>query len=184
MLPTSSTERIKVFHVITNSERVQKPFQMLNVTTRFCIPSSQSKMVRETKTAVKRFANRPITRVTANPFTGPVPNRNRNAQLTIVVTCVSTIVTSAPLIPKPFSIAAAAEVAAYESEGLIGLHAEVVESDLGDPAVVEDLFIRVDQQRVALTDRRVQLEERIRHIQEVVLHQYATGAASVNDWLT
>ncbi len=81
------------------------------------------------------------------------------------------------------SIAAAAEVAADESEGLIGLHAELVESDLGDPAVVEDLFMRVDLQRVALTERRVQLEERIRHIQEVVLHQYATGAASVNDWL-
>ena len=35
------------------------------------------------------------------------------------------------------SIAAAAEVAADESEGLIGLHAEMVVSDLGDPAVVE-----------------------------------------------
>ncbi len=56
-------------------------------------------------------------------------------------------------------------------------------SDLGDPAVVQDLSIRVDLQRLALTERRVQLEERIRHIQEVVLHQYATGAASVNDWL-
>jgi hypothetical protein len=81
------------------------------------------------------------------------------------------------------SIAAAAEVAQDESEGLIGLHAEVVESDLGDPAVVADLLIRVDQERLVLTDRRVQLEERIRRIQEVVLHQYATGAASVNDWL-
>jgi hypothetical protein len=81
------------------------------------------------------------------------------------------------------SIAAAAEVASDESEGLIGLHFEVVESDLGDPVEVQALLARVDEQRLALTDRRIQLEERIRHIQEVVLHQYATGAASVNDWL-
>jgi hypothetical protein len=81
------------------------------------------------------------------------------------------------------SIAAAAEVASDESEGLIGLHVEVVESDLGDPVEVQALLARVNEQRLALTDRRIQLEERIRHIQEVVLHQYATGAASVNDWL-
>ncbi len=80
------------------------------------------------------------------------------------------------------SIAAAAEVAADESEALISLHAEVADSDLSDPAM-QDLLIRVDQQRLALTERRVMLEERIRHIQEVVLHHYATGGASVNDWL-
>jgi hypothetical protein len=81
------------------------------------------------------------------------------------------------------SIAAAAEVAADESEGLIGLHAEMVECDFDDSAVVQELFIRVEQQRLALTKRRIQLEERIRRIQEAVLHQYATGAASVDDWL-
>jgi hypothetical protein len=81
------------------------------------------------------------------------------------------------------SIGAAAEVAADESEGLIGLHAEMVESNLGDPEVVQDLLTRVEQHRSALTERRIQLEERIRRIQEVVLHHYATGAASVDDWL-
>jgi hypothetical protein len=81
------------------------------------------------------------------------------------------------------SIAAAAEVAADESEGLIGLHAEMVDCDLGDPEVVQDLLARVERQRQALAERRIELEERIRRIQEAVLHQYATGAASVDDWL-
>jgi hypothetical protein len=41
---------------------------------------------------VKRFASKPIVSVTAKPFTGPVPNRNRMAADTIVVTWVSIIV--------------------------------------------------------------------------------------------
>src|SRR4029078_7002255 len=68
-----------------------KLLQILSVTTRLP-PSSQSKMVLETKTAVKRLAINPITNVTANPLTGPVPNRNRKAQETTVVTCVSIMV--------------------------------------------------------------------------------------------
>ena len=79
--------------------------------------------------------------------------------------------------------AAAAEAALDQSFGLLGLHAETVSSDLGDPEVVRDLRIRVEQQLEALTRRRDQLESRIRRIQEVVLAQYGTGAASVDDWL-
>ena len=79
--------------------------------------------------------------------------------------------------------AAAAEVALDQSVSLLGLHAETVSSDLGDPDVVRDLRIRVEQQLEALTRRRDQLESRIRRIQEVVLAQYGTGAASVDDWL-
>ena len=33
-----------------------------------------SKITRETNTAVNKFASRPKVKVTANPFTGPVPN--------------------------------------------------------------------------------------------------------------
>jgi hypothetical protein len=82
------------------------------------------------------------------------------------------------------SVAAAAEVEAGGSEGLLGPHAELVGSDLANPDVVQVLLVRVEAQRLALIDRRDQLEERIRRIQEVMLRQYATGAASVNDWLT
>src|SRR3954451_7529301 len=56
-------------------------------------------MVFDTKTAVKTFAIKPIVRVTANPFTGPSPNRNRKQQDTTVVTWVSTIVHQALLNP-------------------------------------------------------------------------------------
>ena len=61
--------------------------QILNASTCAAVPdSSQSKIVFDTKTAVKTLAIRPITSVTAKPFTGPVPNINRNAQETTVVT--------------------------------------------------------------------------------------------------
>lgn len=82
------------------------------------------------------------------------------------------------------SVAAAAEVAMDQSEGLLRLHADVVTSDLGDPDVVRDLLAGVEQLRQELIERRDQLESRIRMIQKVLLEQYGSGAASVDDWLT
>jgi hypothetical protein len=82
------------------------------------------------------------------------------------------------------SVGAAAEIAMDESNGLLALHAEVVMSDLADPEVVGALLTSVEEFRAQLVERREQLESRIRRIQEVVLAQYGTGAASVDDWLT
>jgi hypothetical protein len=81
------------------------------------------------------------------------------------------------------SIAAAAEMAIDQSDGLLDLHAEVVTSELADPDVVRDLLARVEDHLQALIERKDRLEARIRRIQEVVLQQYGTGAASVDDWL-
>ena len=58
-----------------------------------------SKISRETKTEVNRFAIKPIARVSANPRTGPRPNKNRKAAAMIVVKLVSIIVRNA--LPKP-----------------------------------------------------------------------------------
>ena len=71
-----------------------------------------------------------------------------------------------------------------QAEGLLRLHADVVMSDLADAEVVGDLLVRVEQLRAELVERREELESRIRRIQEVVRDQYASGAASVDDWLT
>ena len=68
---------------------------MLNASPRCFLLNTKSKMTRETKTAVNKFASRPKVRVTANPFTGPVPKINRMNAETMVVTCVSTIVIQA-----------------------------------------------------------------------------------------
>jgi hypothetical protein len=57
-------------------------------------------------------------------------------------------------------------------------------SDLADPDVVGELLASVEQLRAELVERRGQLESRIRRIQEAVREQYASGAASVDDWLT
>jgi hypothetical protein len=71
-----------------------------------------------------------------------------------------------------------------QSDGLHRLHADVVLSDLADPDEVGALLADVEQLRAELVERRGQLEGRIRKIQEVVRLQYASGAASVDDWLT
>ena len=72
---------------------------MLKASPRCLRLKIQSNMVRETNTAVNRFASKPKVSVTANPCTGPVPKRNRIAADTMVVTCVSTIVIQAWLKP-------------------------------------------------------------------------------------
>jgi hypothetical protein len=81
------------------------------------------------------------------------------------------------------SVAAAAEVAMDQSDGLLRLHADVVLSDLADPDEAGSLLADVEHLRAELVERRGQLEGRIRKIQEVVRIQYASGAASVDDWL-
>jgi hypothetical protein len=81
------------------------------------------------------------------------------------------------------SVAAAAEVAMDQSDGLLRLHADVVLSDLADPDEAGALLADVEHLRAELVERRGQLEGRIRKIQEVVRLQYASGAASVDDWL-
>ncbi len=78
---------------------------MLKASTRRAPESSYSKIVRETNTAVKTLAAKPIIKVIAKPFTGPSPNKNRKAHDTMVVTWVSTIVHQA--LPNPASTAAA-----------------------------------------------------------------------------
>jgi len=59
------------------------------------VSDERAKITRETKTAVNRFANRPMVSVTAKPLTGPVPNMNRIAAETMRGHGVSTIVTHA-----------------------------------------------------------------------------------------
>src|SRR5207249_6315534 len=59
--------------------------------------STISNRVLDTKTAVNIFEIRPITKVTAKPFTGPVPNRKRNVAEIRAARCVSTRVTNTRL---------------------------------------------------------------------------------------
>jgi len=81
------------------------------------------------------------------------------------------------------SVGAASELAVDQAQNLLGLHRELAISDLCDPDVVNNLLIRVSQQRHLLATMRGQLEDRIRQIQQVIRQQYALGAASVDDWL-
>src|SRR5947209_9022508 len=68
---------------------------MLRASPRCLRVRMASKITLETNTAVNRLASRPNVSVTANPFTGPVPKINRIKAETMVVTCVSMMVTQA-----------------------------------------------------------------------------------------
>jgi hypothetical protein len=70
-----------------------------------------------------------------------------------------------------------------DTDGLLDLHREMAGSDIGDPDVARALSVRMSGQRRALIERKNELQEEIDRIQELLLRQYATGAASIDDWL-
>lgn len=82
------------------------------------------------------------------------------------------------------SVQAADDLTRDYAQGLLGLHAELASSDLGDADVVVDLLARIKEHRVALSQRRDDLEARIRTIQSIMREHFKTGTASVDDWLT
>jgi len=81
------------------------------------------------------------------------------------------------------SVAAAAELANGDPIELLALHAELAASDLGDLDVISSLLIRVEAERLALNDRKMKMERRIRMIQKIVLERYSSGEVTVDDWL-
>jgi hypothetical protein len=81
------------------------------------------------------------------------------------------------------SVTAADDLTRDYAQGLLGLHAKIVSSDLRDPQVVDELLEQVKQEKLTLSNLRDVMERRIRDIQAVVLHHYTTGAASIDDWL-
>ena len=76
-----------------------------------------------------------------------------------------------------------AEFEIDQEADLLGLHAEIVTSNLGDHKAVRDLLTRTEQERQAFFKVKGQLDDRLRQIQEVVRKQYVSGVASVDDWL-
>ena len=80
------------------------------------------------------------------------------------------------------SVAAASLLANQDSE-LYSLHAAVAACDFTDAEVVGELHERVDQQHRRLQALHAQLESHVRDIQNAMRHRYATGVASVDDWL-
>lgn len=72
---------------------------------------------------------------------------------------------------------------AADTNGLLDLHLEMTSSDLADPNVARSLSVRMNAQISALIERKNRLEGEIDQIQEILLHQYATGTASTDDWL-
>ena len=81
------------------------------------------------------------------------------------------------------SVAAANEFALDDAAGLLDLHGEMVASDLNSAGVVDDLLARISLRRETYLLLREQIEARLSSIQEVMRAHYASGAASVDDWL-
>jgi hypothetical protein len=70
-----------------------------------------------------------------------------------------------------------------DTDGLLDLHREMASSDIDDPDVARALSVRMNGQRRELIERKNRLEREIDQIQEILLRQYATGTASIDDWL-
>jgi len=82
------------------------------------------------------------------------------------------------------SVAAANEFDIDSVARRLELHGEMVTSDLRDHAIVHDLIVRIDEQRQELSQLRDMLSSRLRLVQQTLLGRYATGDASVDDWMS
>lgn len=86
--------------------------------------------------------------------------------------------------PDPSTpVTGSAELEIDQAVELLDLHAEMVTHDLGDHKVVGELLARAKQERLGLYALKSQIESRLRGIHEAVRKQYASGVASVDDWL-
>lgn len=81
------------------------------------------------------------------------------------------------------SVAAAEELSHDHLAKYLDLHEELVTSDIGNLDVVTDLRRRLTQRRLDLFERRDEMQVQIRRIQGLVQEHYASGQASVDDWL-
>lgn len=81
------------------------------------------------------------------------------------------------------SVAAATEMDFDSVVRRLELHGEMMTSDLSDPGIVQNLTERMNVARTELSDLRDNLSSRLKLIQQSVLDRYASGEASVDDWL-
>jgi hypothetical protein len=70
-----------------------------------------------------------------------------------------------------------------DTDPLLGLHREMIASDLNDPDVARSLRVRMELQRSELCDQKHRTEREIEQTQRVLLRQYAAGTACADDWL-
>lgn len=69
------------------------------------------------------------------------------------------------------------------SEGLLTAHHHLARADLGSPGDVERVSEELDTDLAALTERRELVEQRLRDVHAVLVEQYASGDATIDDWL-
>lgn len=69
------------------------------------------------------------------------------------------------------------------SDGLLAAHHHLARADLGSSDDVERVSEELEHDLAELTERRELVEQRLRDVHAVLVRQYASGTATIDDWL-
>lgn len=70
-----------------------------------------------------------------------------------------------------------------EADGLLSAHGGLATADLNSPEAIVRVVGEIEDQLANVTVRSERVEQRIREVQALIVQQYASGLARVDDWL-
>ena len=85
---------------------------------------------------------------------------------------------------SPVTLAAATEAKSGHADGLLTTHAAMAQTDFHSPEEVTRAITVIDDELTRITDRSERVEQTLRRLQGLIVEQYRSGSARVDDWLT
>jgi hypothetical protein len=84
---------------------------------------------------------------------------------------------------SPVTLAAANQALSGHADGLLTAHAVMARTDFSTSEELEQAIAAIDDQLAQVSERRDQVEQTLRDVQGLIIGQYRSGSASVDDWL-
>ena len=84
---------------------------------------------------------------------------------------------------SPVTLAAADQALSGQADGLLTTHVAMAQADFGSPQEVDEVITAIDGQLAQVSERRDQVERTLRDVQGLIIEQYKSGSAQVDDWL-
>jgi hypothetical protein len=84
---------------------------------------------------------------------------------------------------SPVTLAAANQALSGQADGLLTAHVAMAGTAFSTPEELERAIAAIDEQLTQLSERRDKVEQTLRDVQGLIIGQYKTGSATVDDWL-
>jgi hypothetical protein len=81
------------------------------------------------------------------------------------------------------TLAAADQALSGYADGLLTTHAAMAQADFGTPEEIDKVTTAIDGQLAQVSERLDHVERTLRDVQDMIIEQYKSGSAQVDDWL-